>query len=129
MPEKAVISIVDDDESVREGMTDLVDTLGFSAVSFPSGEDFLKSDRVDSTSCLIADVHMPGMTGPELHRQLVASGKAIPTVLITAYPDERVRLRALKAGVVRYLIKPFAEDDFLDCLRSALEHSRPAAKD
>jgi FixJ family two-component response regulator len=72
---------------------------------------------------------MPGMTGLELYGELVASGLAIPTLLITAYPDERLRVRALNAGVVRYLIKPFAEDDFVDCIRSALEHSRPAAKD
>lgn len=125
MPDKAVISIVDDDQSVREGMTDLVGTLGFSAVSFPSGEDFLKSNRVDSTACLITDMRMPGMTGLELHTQLVASGKSIPTVLITAYPDERVRVLALKAGVICYLIKPFTEDDFLGCIRSALGHGRP----
>src|SRR5437868_8194254 len=109
MGEKIVISIVDDDESVREGVTDLVGTLGFSAISFPSAEDFLNSDHLRSTSCLIADMQMPGMAGLELHMKLVASGRAIPTVLITAYPDEGIRVRALKAGVVCYLIKPFAE--------------------
>jgi len=128
VPEKIVISIVDDDESVREGMTDLAGTLGFSAASFPSAEAFLKSDRLHSTSCLIADVHMPGMTGLELYKRLVASGAAIPTVLITAYPDERVRARALKAGVISYLIKPFTEDDFLACIRSALDRGKPAGK-
>jgi FixJ family two-component response regulator len=127
-PEKIVIAIVDDDEAVREGVTDLVGTLGFSAISFPSAAAFLKSEHLHSAACLIADVQMPGMTGLELHRKLVASGLAIPTVLITAYPDERVRVRALKDGVVSYLIKPFAEDDFLDCIRSALDHGRSAGK-
>src|SRR3954462_12223607 len=78
VPEKVVISIVDDDESVREGVMDLVGTLGFSALSFPSAEDFLNSDHLHSTSCLIADMQMPGMTGLELHRRLVASSLAIP---------------------------------------------------
>lgn len=125
MPEKVLISVVDDDESVREGVTDLIGTLGFSAISFASAEDFLNSDQLHSTSCLIADVQMPGMTGLELYRKLVASGRAIPTLLITAYPDERVRVRALKAGVLCYLIKPFAEDEFLDCIHSALDRLGP----
>jgi FixJ family two-component response regulator len=124
LPGKVVISIIDDDDSAREGVTDLVGTLGFSVHSFPSAEDFLNSDQLHCTSCLIADVQMPGMTGLELHERLVASGLAIPTVLITAYPDERIRLRALRAGVVCYLVKPFAEEDFLDCIRSALSHIR-----
>jgi FixJ family two-component response regulator len=127
--EMVMISIVDDDESVREGVMDLVGTLGFSVTSLPSAEDFLNSDHLHSTSCLIADVQMPGMTGLELYRTLVASGFAIPTLLITAYPNERDRVRALNAGVISYLIKPFAEDDFLDCIRSALNHGRPAAED
>lgn len=124
VPGKVVISIVDDDDSAREGVTDLVGTLGFSVHSFPSAEDFLNSDQLHCTSCLIADVQMPGMTGLELHDRLVAAGLAIPTVLITAYPDERIRVRALRAGVVCYLVKPFAEQDFLDCIRSALNHTR-----
>ena len=128
MPGKVVISIVDDDDSAREGVTDLVGTLGFSVHSFPSAEDFLNSDQLHGTSCLIADVQMPGMTGLELHDRLVAAGLAIPTVLITAYPDERIRVRALRAGVVCYLVKPFAEEDFLDCIRSALNHTRPAGQ-
>jgi FixJ family two-component response regulator len=124
LPGKVVISIVDDDDSAREGVTDLVGTLGFSVHSFPSAADFLSSDQLHFTSCLIADVQMPGMTGLELHDRLVASGLAIPTILITAYPDERIRVRALRAGVVCYLIKPFAEEDFLDCIRLALNHTR-----
>jgi FixJ family two-component response regulator len=129
LPEKVVISIVDDDESVREGVADLLLTLGFSVASFASAEDFLNSDHLHNTSCLIADFRMPGMTGLELHAKLDASGLAIPTLLVTAYPDKTVRERALNAGVAGYLAKPFAEDDFLDCIRSALDCRRPAGKD
>jgi FixJ family two-component response regulator len=125
---KVVISIVDDDESVRESTMDLIGALGFSAEAFSSAEDFLKSSRFRNTSCLIADVQMPGMSGPELHNELVASGNAIPTILITAYPDEMIRARALKAGVICFLIKPFNEADFLACVRSALEHGKASGK-
>jgi FixJ family two-component response regulator len=118
---KTVISIVDDDESIREAMTSLMKSLGFVADAFHSGESFLRSDRRHGTACLIADVRMPGMTGFELHSRLVASGKPIPTILITAHPDETMRARALKAGVVGYLAKPFDEDHLLACLRAALE--------
>jgi len=129
VPENGVVSIVDDDESIREGMMDLIGSLGFRVVSFASAEEFLKSDHLHSTSCLIADVQMPGMTGPELHSKLVSSGVTIPTLLITAHPDERVRVRALNAGVICYLIKPFAEDDLLDCIRSALDSKSTAPKE
>jgi FixJ family two-component response regulator len=121
LPEKTMISIVDDDESVREAMTGLMKSLGFSAQAFHSPESFLSSDSRHATACLIADVQMPGMTGLELHGRLVASGKPIPTILITAYPDDNVRARALRAGVIGYLTKPFNEDDLLGCIRSALD--------
>lgn len=85
-----------------------------------SAEEFLSSRQVPRTSCLIADVHMPGMTGLELHRHLMASGKTIPTILITAYPDDSVRERALGDGVVCYLTKPFEENDLLACIRSSV---------
>jgi FixJ family two-component response regulator len=120
LPKKIVISIVDDDESIREALTGLMESLGFVAEAFAGGEDFLSSKHRQSTSCLIADVQMPGMTGPELHSRLMASDKPIPTILITAYPDDRVRARALQAGVRCYLAKPFNEDDLLACIRSAL---------
>jgi FixJ family two-component response regulator len=116
-----VISVVDDDESVREAMTGLMRSLGFFADAFHSGESFLRSDRRKGTACLITDVQMPGMTGLELHSRLVASGKPIPTILITAYPDERVRARALQAGVIGYLAKPFDKDHLLACIRTALQ--------
>lgn len=117
---KNVVSIVDDDESVREAMTDLMKSLGFPAEAFDSAEAFLGSSRRHDTGCLIADVQMPRMTGLELHRRLVASGRPIPTILITAYPDERGRARALAAGVICYLTKPFDEDGLIGCIRLAL---------
>lgn len=129
MSNKAVISIVDDDESVREATRGLMSALGFLAEAFASAEDFLKSERFQRTSCLIADMQMPGMTGLELHARLVAVGRPIPMILITGYPDERSRARALEAGITCYLTKPFSEDALLDCIRSALEpggHARSA---
>jgi len=115
-----LISIVDDDESFREAMTSLMKSLGFEVEAFSSAEDFLASPRLDSTSCLIADVHMPTTSGIELHRQLVASGRTIPVILITAYPDDNVRARALAAGVICYLSKTFDDDALLGFVRSAL---------
>ena len=120
MPNNALISIVDDDESVREAMKGLMRSLGLSAETFSSAEEFLASDRVAQTACLIADVQMSGMSGFDLHRQLVSSGRPIPTILITAYPDERMRTRALGSGVIDYLIKPLNENDLLDCLHKVL---------
>ena len=106
---------------MREALTSLVRSLGYRAMAFECAEDLLKSRRRRNVSCVIADVQMPGMTGIELHNRLVASGEPIPTVLITAFPDERSRERALQAGVIGYLTKPFSEDDLLACIRSNLE--------
>jgi FixJ family two-component response regulator len=117
---KPLISIVDDDELIRDAATGLIKSLGYNAVAFASAEDFLSSRQLLQTACLIADINMPEMSGLDLHRQLSASGKSIPTVLITAYPDDGVRKRALSAGVIGYLTKPFEEDDLLGCVRSAL---------
>jgi FixJ family two-component response regulator len=128
MPNKPVIAIVDDDESVREATMSLMRALGFFAEAFPCAEDFLKSDGLQRTSCLIADVRMPGMSGLELYRRLVASGKPIPTVLITAHSDDGVRARALQAGIICYLTKPFREDDLLGCIRSALDRGKKKGK-
>jgi FixJ family two-component response regulator len=119
--DETLISIVDDDKSVREATRGLMSALGFTAEAFASGEDFLKSGGVQGTSCLIVDMQMPGMSGLELHAQLVASGRAIPTILITAYPGKRGRARALDAGITCYLTKPFSEDALLDCIRFALD--------
>ena len=120
MPNNVVIAIVDDDPSVRETLTSLLRSLGYAALAFERAEDLLNSKSRSDLSCVIADVQMPGMTGPELHARLVASGKPVPTILITAYPDERTRARALRAGVAGYLNKPFSDDELLAHLRSIL---------
>jgi FixJ family two-component response regulator len=118
-----LISIVDDDEPFREAMTSLMKSLGFEVEAFSSAEAFLESPRLGNTSCVIADVHMPTMTGIDLHQQLVASGRTIPVILITAYPDDNVRARALAAGVICYLSKTFDDDALLGFVRSALVHA------
>ena len=116
-----IVSIVDDNQPFRESLRKLVMLFGYTVESFPSAADFLASRLLPETDCLVADVHMPGMTGVELHRHLVDTGHAIPTILVTAYPDEVVRDRALKEGVVCYLGKPVDDDDLERCLRSALQ--------
>jgi FixJ family two-component response regulator len=120
---KPLISIVDDDESMREAIKGLMRSLGYRVEAVACAQAFLSSRHAGRTSCLIADMQMPGMTGLELHRRLLASGKPIPTILITAYPDNSVRERALAAGVIGYLSKPFEQDDLLACIRSALTHA------
>ena len=120
MLKEALISIVDDDESVREAMQALMKSLGFAAEVFASAEEFLASDSRNRAACLITDMQMPGLTGLGLHDRLAASGRPVPTIVITAYPDDRVRARALQAGVVCYLVKPFNESDLLACIRSVL---------
>ena len=117
---KIELAIVDDDESVREAMSGLMRSLGFSVKVFSSGESFLRSNCLRRAACLIADVQMPGMTGLELRHQLVASGSPIPTILITAYVDEKIRAQALNAGVCCYLPKPIDENKLLACIHSAL---------
>jgi FixJ family two-component response regulator len=99
--------------------------LGYTVEAFASAADFLRSRHLPDTACLVADVHMPGMTGVELHRHLVDAGYAIPTILVTAYPDEIVRGRALKDGIVCYLAKPVNDDYLARCLRSALQPGTP----
>jgi FixJ family two-component response regulator len=118
---KAVVSIVDDDLSVCEGLMDLLGSMGFAAEAFQRPDEFLKSKRVDETDCLIADVQMPGMTGIELHDRLMRSGKTIPTILITAFPKDADRAYALRTGVKCYLSKPFNEVDLLACIKSGIE--------
>ncbi len=121
---KPLISIIDDDESMREAIKGLMRSLGYRVEAVASAQEFLSSRHVHRTSCLIADMQMPGMTGLELYQRLSTSGKPIPTILITAYPDDGVRERALSAGVIGYLSKPFEEDDMLACICSALTHAR-----
>jgi FixJ family two-component response regulator len=121
MSGKHLISIVDDDPSVREGLSDLLHSMGFHTRTFESPTDFLTSDELAETSCLITDGRMPEMTGFELHDRLVAAGKKIPTILITAFPNDADRVRALGAGMFCYLPKPFNDNALLSCLRSAVE--------
>ncbi len=125
MPNASLVSVVEDDQFFRESMRRLMRSLGYSVEAFPSAADFLASPRLVETACLIADVHMPAMTGLELHRHLIAAGYAIPTILVTAYPDDDVRARALNDGVVCYLPKPVDETHLMRCLRAALHSGEP----
>jgi len=120
MPKASLISVVEDDRFFRESMRRLMRSLGYSVEAYPTAADFLASPRLAETACLIADVHMPGMTGLELHRRLIEAGCAIPTILVTAYPDDDVKARALKDGVVCCLRKPVDQEHLLWCVRAAL---------
>jgi FixJ family two-component response regulator len=124
VPDKHLIAIVDDHEPLREALSGLLRSTGFTAVSFACAEDFLESSEMQATACVIADVNLGGMSGLELHRSLVASGGTIPVVLITAYPDDTMRQNALKAGVVRYFNKPFDDDELLGCLAAVMGQAR-----
>jgi FixJ family two-component response regulator len=120
MPKASLVSVVEDDQFFRESMRRLLRSLGYAVEAFPSAADFLASARLGETACLIADVHMPAMTGLELHEHLIAAGYAIPTILVTAYADSDVRARALNNGVVCYLRKPVDENHLMRCLCAAL---------
>ena len=115
-----LVSVVDDNLHFRESMQRLMRSLGYAAEAFASGPGFLASDRFAETACLIVDVNMPKMTGIELHRHLVATGHAIPTILVTAYPNDADRVLAEDAGVVGYLRKPIDEEELSRCLQVAL---------
>ena len=116
MPKASLVSVVDDDHSFRASMTRLLRSLGYTVEAFASAADFLASPRLADTACLIADVHMPGVGGIELHRHLIDTARAIPTLLVTAYPNEVDRVRALNEGVVCYLPKPVDEQLLMQCL-------------
>ena len=120
MSTRPLISVVDDDESVRESLPDLLKEFGFDAQAFSSAEEFLASDSVSQTSCLVLDVAMPGMTGPDLQRELTIRRQEIPIVFITAHRDDTVRPRLLAMGAVECLFKPFTETDLLAALNTAL---------
>ena len=126
MLNSALISIVDDDQSFRESLRQVVTLLGYTVEAFPSAADFLASRLLPETACLLADVQMPGMSGIELHRHLVAAGYTIPTILVTAYPDEAIRDQALRDGVVYFLSKSVDYDPLDRCLRSALQSATPS---
>jgi FixJ family two-component response regulator len=115
----SLVSVVDDDESVRESLPDLLRELGFAVQAFASAEEFLASDCVGQTGCLILDIAMPGMTGPDLQRELALRRKEIPIVFITAHGDEIVRPRMLEQGAVECLLKPFSDTALRDALNAA----------
>jgi FixJ family two-component response regulator len=119
-----MISIVDDDKSVREAANALIRSLGYAAATFASAEEFLESGRLGDTACLITDVQMPGMSGIDLQRHLTANGHCTPVIFVTAYPEDSVRARALSAGAFGFLSKPFSEECLIACLDRALEHHR-----
>jgi FixJ family two-component response regulator len=119
MIECPLVSIVDDDESVRESLPDLLRKFGYSARAFSSAEEFLASDCVGETRCLILDIAMPGMNGPDLQQELTARKQGIPIVFITAQTDETIRPRSLERGAVECLSKPFSDTALLDALNAA----------
>ena len=124
MPKVPVISIVDDDASVREATQCLVRSLGYHAATFASAEEFLQSARIDDTACLITDLQMGGLSGADLQNRLIADGRRMPVIFITAFPEERIRARVMEAGAVGFLSKPFKDECLIGCLERALEKGR-----
>jgi FixJ family two-component response regulator len=115
-----LVSVVDDDESVRESLPDLLRMHGFAAQAFSSAEEFLASDCVDRSQCLLLDVAMPGMSGPDLQRELSVRRKELPLIFITAQTDETIRSRVLEQGAVEWLLKPFSESALIEAINKAL---------
>jgi FixJ family two-component response regulator len=120
---RPLVAIVDDDQSIRDTTKDLLESAGFSAATFARAASLLKSRRLGRVCCLIADMRMPEMTGLELHQHLIASNHPIPTILMSAYPDERVWAQAIKANVICCLVKPFVADELLAGVRAAVRCS------
>ncbi|HEY8562546.1 MAG TPA: response regulator [Pyrinomonadaceae bacterium] len=116
-----LITVVDDDESIRESLPDLIRAFGFSAISFSSAQEFLKSDSLNATKCLILDVSMPGMSGPDLQKELKHRRQEIPIVFITAHAEETDRSRLIEQGAIDCLFKPFSEADLLKAVYAALK--------
>ena len=120
---RPIVAIVDDDNAVGNAIEVLMRSVGLIAKAFSSGEEFLRSPELSRTGCLVVDFDMPRMSGLDLHNNLSLLGKEIPTVLITAYPSDEIRARALQAGVICFLPKPFDESDLLNCIRTALDRT------
>jgi FixJ family two-component response regulator len=120
VPHTAVIAIVDDDESFRHAMISFVRSLGYSAAAFPSADEFLSSNAVENTDCLITDVQMPGMSGIRLQNYLIAQGHRVPVIFVTAFPETKARGHALRAGAIGFLGKPFGDQNLISCLNKAL---------
>ncbi len=118
---QVLIAIVDDDEAVREATKSLMRSVGYNASTFGSADEFLESEQVHDTSCLVTDLQMPGLSGIELQDHLVARGHCIPTIVMTGYSDDNVRARAMKAGAVGFLSKPFMEEHLIACIEKALK--------
>jgi FixJ family two-component response regulator len=123
MSESGLIAVVDDDEAIREATESFIRSVGFRVVVFPSAEDFLRSTHLQDTACLIVDVRMPGMSGLELQRQLATAHYAIPIIFITAHDDADTRARALRAGAVAFLDKPFSDEVLLRAVQAAVQSS------
>jgi FixJ family two-component response regulator len=121
LKKRLLVSVVDDDESLRESLPDLLKELGFDARSFSSAEEFLASDCIDLTKCLILDIAMPGMSGPELQRELARLQKKVPIVFITAHADEAMRPQLIEQGAVDCLYKPFVEKALLNAINAAVK--------
>jgi len=124
---KNLISVVDDDESVRRTTKLLIESFGFRALAFESAESFLRSGQLQDNSCLIVDIQMPGMNGLQLQSYLAAEGCGIPIIFITAYDDNNSRQRALQAGAAAFLGKPFSDERLLQTIRSALRHDNESS--
>jgi FixJ family two-component response regulator len=118
--DRPLLSVVDDDESLRESLPDLLREFGFAARAFSSGQEFLSSDSVDETRCLILDVAMPGMSGLDLQEELTRRGQLIPIIFITGQKDEEIRKKAISQGAVKFLYKPFSDSALLDAVKVAL---------
>jgi FixJ family two-component response regulator len=129
MMKKRLVAVVEDDRFFRESMGRLMRSLGYTVEAFPSAADFLASPLLAETACLVADVHMPAMTGIELYRRLIGAGRAIPTILVTAYPNDVDQARALGDGVLCYLRKPVDEPHLVWCLRAALTSGESPEED
>lgn len=120
MPGGPLVAIVDDDKSIRNATQDLLKAAGFFTAAFEDAESFLDSPSRDDAACVVADMRMPGMSGLEMYQELVASGHRIPTIIVTAHPEELTQARARDAGITCYLIKPVAPDELLECVQEAL---------
>lgn len=121
---KNLISVIDDDESVRATTKLLIESSGYRAAAFESAENLLSSEQLDDTSCLIIDIQMPGMNGLQLQRHLAAAGSRIPIIFMTAYDDKESRRRAMQGGAVAFLAKPFTDEQLFRTIRSALRHEK-----
>jgi FixJ family two-component response regulator len=121
----ALISIIDDDRSVREAIQGLIRSLGYATAAFGSAEEYLDSDRIHDTACIITDLQMPGLSGIDLQRRLIADGHRTPMIFVTAFPSDRLRKHALDAGAFGFLSKPFNETSLIACIDKALQHPTP----